>query len=91
VGHKICLIALAISLMGAGKPTGQRVRASSQVQGKNLYRILIAPPLMVTTKNCLEVVVDMDVLLDRVGKKLWFWVGTPDVTSCDIVSIVSVK
>jgi len=58
------------------------------VQRKNLYRILISRPLLVRTKNCLEIVVDQDVRLDRVKKKLWFWVDSNDPVACDIVSIM---
>lgn len=71
----------------AATPPGQRVKASSQASGKNLYRALINPPLMIKTKDCIEIVVVQDVILDREGMKLWFWVGTPDQTFCTIVSI----
>ena len=85
------VISISIGVAPLAKPAGHKVRASSQATQKNLYRILISPPILVTTKDCLEVVVDQDVVLDRIGKKLWFWVGTPDQTACTITKIEAAK
>ena len=89
------LVALFIAGISMGfaprpEPTGHKVRASSEAQ-KNLYRILISPPILVTTKDCLEVIADQEVVLDRAGKKLWFWVGTPDEKACTITRIAAAK
>jgi hypothetical protein len=84
-------IGMAISAAPSPKPVGHKVRASSETTQKNVYRILISPPILVTTKDCLEVVVDQEVVLDRVGKKLWFRVGTPEETACTITRIAAAK
>jgi hypothetical protein len=59
------LVLTAILASAADKPSGHRVRASSQVSEKNVYRIVVNPPLFVRTKSCLEIVVDQDVIFDR--------------------------
>jgi hypothetical protein len=85
------IVGISMGFAPHPEPTGHKVRASSEATQKNLYRILISPPILITTKDCLEVVVDQEVVLDRAGKKLWFWVGTPDEKACTITRIAAAK